>query len=170
MWIWLPFQRKSFEEDRAMWLKHQFLNLSPFSDSAKPPVTKSKSAFWMCECLLLSLIITVTTLPLSGLMKLWNCYKINCCLFQKFHLIFIVETTPEKRIYCKSEAVAPSTSCDPLSPSSSSAAADGHQTNRLPWNGYALCIWTANNNINDPSLCTNVSQMWLFGVCVCVCF
>uniref|UniRef100_H3DDN3 SSX family member 2 interacting protein n=1 Tax=Tetraodon nigroviridis TaxID=99883 RepID=H3DDN3_TETNG len=42
--IRLSDERKSFEEDRAMWLKHQFLNLSPFSDSVKPPMTKSKSA------------------------------------------------------------------------------------------------------------------------------
>ncbi|XP_011613234.1 afadin- and alpha-actinin-binding protein-like isoform X2 [Takifugu rubripes] len=47
--IRLSNERKSFEEDRATWLKHQFLNSSPFSDSVKPPMTKSKSAFLMFE-------------------------------------------------------------------------------------------------------------------------
>lgn len=44
-------QRKAFEEDRATWLKHQFLNLSPFADSKKTPLLKSKSAFLICESL-----------------------------------------------------------------------------------------------------------------------
>ncbi len=48
-YIWLNLQRKAFEEDRATWLKHQFLNLSPFADSKKPPMSKSKSAFLICE-------------------------------------------------------------------------------------------------------------------------
>ncbi|XP_023151222.2 afadin- and alpha-actinin-binding protein-like isoform X1 [Amphiprion ocellaris] len=43
--IRLSHERKAFEEDRATWLKHQFLNLSPFSDSKKPSLSKSKSAF-----------------------------------------------------------------------------------------------------------------------------
>ncbi|KAM7387894.1 hypothetical protein PAMP_024105 [Pampus punctatissimus] len=43
--IRLSHERKAFEEDRAMWLKHQFLNLSPFADSKKPKMSKSKSAF-----------------------------------------------------------------------------------------------------------------------------
>ncbi|KAM7409493.1 hypothetical protein PAMA_001126 [Pampus argenteus] len=43
--IRLSHERKAFEEDRAMWLKHQFLNLSPFGDSKKPKMSKSKSAF-----------------------------------------------------------------------------------------------------------------------------
>uniref|UniRef100_A0A671UX63 SSX family member 2 interacting protein n=1 Tax=Sparus aurata TaxID=8175 RepID=A0A671UX63_SPAAU len=50
--IRLSHERKAFEEDRATWLKHQFLNLSPFPDSKKPPMSKSKSAFLICECLL----------------------------------------------------------------------------------------------------------------------
>ncbi|XP_035031718.1 afadin- and alpha-actinin-binding protein-like isoform X2 [Hippoglossus stenolepis] len=43
--IRLSLERKAFEEDRATWLKHQFLNLSPFADTKKPPMSKSKSAF-----------------------------------------------------------------------------------------------------------------------------
>ncbi|XP_050933299.1 afadin- and alpha-actinin-binding protein isoform X3 [Lates calcarifer] len=43
--IRLSHERKAFEEDRAMWLKHQFLNLSPFADSKKSQLSKSKSAF-----------------------------------------------------------------------------------------------------------------------------
>ncbi|XP_029355266.1 afadin- and alpha-actinin-binding protein [Echeneis naucrates] len=42
--IRLSHERKAFEEDRATWLKHQFLNLSPFSESKKL-MSKSKSAF-----------------------------------------------------------------------------------------------------------------------------
>ncbi|XP_040895656.1 afadin- and alpha-actinin-binding protein-like isoform X2 [Toxotes jaculatrix] len=45
--IRLSHERKAFEEDRAMWLKHQFLNLSPFADSKKPQMSKSKSAFFI---------------------------------------------------------------------------------------------------------------------------
>ncbi|XP_029285778.1 afadin- and alpha-actinin-binding protein-like [Cottoperca gobio] len=43
--IRLSHERKAFEDDRAMWLKHQFLNLSPFAESKKPQLSKSKSAF-----------------------------------------------------------------------------------------------------------------------------
>lgn len=43
--IRLSHERKAFEDDRAMWLKHQFLNLSPFADSKKAQMSKSKSAF-----------------------------------------------------------------------------------------------------------------------------
>ncbi|KAJ3599346.1 hypothetical protein NHX12_033309 [Muraenolepis orangiensis] len=41
--IRLSHQRMIFEEDRATWLKHQFLNLTPFTDHNKPQMTKSKS-------------------------------------------------------------------------------------------------------------------------------
>ncbi|CAI5685297.1 unnamed protein product [Oreochromis niloticus] len=47
--IRLSHERKAFEEDRATWLKHQFLNLSPFADSKKTPLLKSKSAFLISE-------------------------------------------------------------------------------------------------------------------------
>ncbi|XP_068175841.1 afadin- and alpha-actinin-binding protein A-like isoform X2 [Antennarius striatus] len=47
--IRLSHERKAFEEDRATWLKHQFLNLSPFPDLNKPPMSKSKSAFLISE-------------------------------------------------------------------------------------------------------------------------
>ncbi|XP_063350797.1 afadin- and alpha-actinin-binding protein-like [Pelmatolapia mariae] len=47
--IRLSQERKAFEEDRATWLKHQFLNLSPFADSKKTPLLKSKSAFLISE-------------------------------------------------------------------------------------------------------------------------
>ncbi|KAM6939410.1 afadin- and alpha-actinin-binding protein-like isoform 3-T3 [Lycodopsis pacificus] len=43
--IRLSHERKAFEDDRAMWLKHQFLNLSPFADVRKPQMSKSKSCF-----------------------------------------------------------------------------------------------------------------------------
>ncbi|XP_053178190.1 afadin- and alpha-actinin-binding protein-like isoform X2 [Scomber japonicus] len=43
--IRLSHERKAFEEDRAVWLKHQFLNMSPFADLKKPKMSKSKSAF-----------------------------------------------------------------------------------------------------------------------------
>ncbi|XP_076009568.1 afadin- and alpha-actinin-binding protein-like isoform X2 [Genypterus blacodes] len=47
--IRLSHERKAFEEDRATWLKHQFLNLTPFSDTQKPEMSKSKSAFSISE-------------------------------------------------------------------------------------------------------------------------
>ncbi|CAJ1060687.1 afadin- and alpha-actinin-binding protein-like isoform X2 [Xyrichtys novacula] len=47
--IRLSHERKAFEDDRAMWLKHQFLNMSPFSDSKKPHMSKSKSACLLSE-------------------------------------------------------------------------------------------------------------------------
>ncbi|XP_074525056.1 afadin- and alpha-actinin-binding protein-like isoform X2 [Halichoeres trimaculatus] len=47
--IRLSHERKAFEDDRAMWLKHQFLNMSPFSDSKKPQMSKSKSAYLLSE-------------------------------------------------------------------------------------------------------------------------
>ncbi|XP_071344035.1 afadin- and alpha-actinin-binding protein-like isoform X2 [Trachinotus anak] len=47
--IRLSHERKAFEEDRATWLKHQFLNLSPFPDTKKPQMSKSKSAFLISE-------------------------------------------------------------------------------------------------------------------------
>ncbi|XP_070765337.1 afadin- and alpha-actinin-binding protein-like [Enoplosus armatus] len=47
--IRLSHERKAFEEDRATWLKHQFLNFSPFADSKKPQMSKSKSAFLISE-------------------------------------------------------------------------------------------------------------------------
>nr|XP_019936204.1 PREDICTED: afadin- and alpha-actinin-binding protein-like [Paralichthys olivaceus] len=47
--IRLSLERKTFEEDRATWLKHQFLNLSPFAETKKPPMSKSKSAFLISE-------------------------------------------------------------------------------------------------------------------------
>ncbi|CAB1324743.1 unnamed protein product, partial [Coregonus sp. 'balchen'] len=42
--IRLSHERKAFEEDRATWLKHQFLNLTPFGDQTKPQMSKSQSA------------------------------------------------------------------------------------------------------------------------------
>ncbi|XP_077462701.1 afadin- and alpha-actinin-binding protein-like [Stigmatopora argus] len=42
--IRLSQERKTFEEDRAMWLKHQFSNLSPFTGSKKPKRSKSQCA------------------------------------------------------------------------------------------------------------------------------
>ncbi|KAM6922086.1 afadin- and alpha-actinin-binding protein-like [Xenentodon cancila] len=47
--IRLSHERKAFEEDRATWLKHQFLTLSPFGDSKKPLLSKSASAFVISE-------------------------------------------------------------------------------------------------------------------------
>ncbi|XP_041646616.1 afadin- and alpha-actinin-binding protein-like isoform X3 [Cheilinus undulatus] len=47
--IRLSHERKAFEDDRAMWLKHQFLNMSPFSESKKAPMSKSKSAYVLSE-------------------------------------------------------------------------------------------------------------------------
>ncbi|XP_069795490.1 synovial sarcoma, X breakpoint 2 interacting protein a isoform X4 [Narcine bancroftii] len=37
-------QRKVFEEDRAMWLKLQFLNMTPFVESKRPKIMKPQSA------------------------------------------------------------------------------------------------------------------------------
>ncbi|KAK6484813.1 afadin- and alpha-actinin-binding protein-like [Huso huso] len=42
--IRLGHERKEFEEDRATWLKHQFLNITPFVDRKKPHTAKSHSA------------------------------------------------------------------------------------------------------------------------------
>ncbi|XP_061594357.1 afadin- and alpha-actinin-binding protein-like [Cololabis saira] len=47
--IRLSHERKAFEEDRATWLKHQFLTLSPFGESKKPSLSKSISAFGISE-------------------------------------------------------------------------------------------------------------------------
>uniref|UniRef100_A0A8C3AZ36 SSX family member 2 interacting protein n=1 Tax=Cyclopterus lumpus TaxID=8103 RepID=A0A8C3AZ36_CYCLU len=47
--IRLSHERKAFEDDRAVWLKHQFLNLSPFADLRKPQMSKSKSCFLISE-------------------------------------------------------------------------------------------------------------------------
>ncbi|KAK0143388.1 Afadin- and alpha-actinin-binding protein [Merluccius polli] len=47
--IRLSHERMIFEEDRATWLKHQFLNLTPFTDQNKPQMTKSKSALSICK-------------------------------------------------------------------------------------------------------------------------
>ncbi|XP_041862436.1 afadin- and alpha-actinin-binding protein-like isoform X2 [Melanotaenia boesemani] len=47
--IRLSHERKVFEEDRATWLKQQFLSLSPFGDSKKLPLSKSTSACLMSE-------------------------------------------------------------------------------------------------------------------------
>ncbi|KAM4548029.1 afadin- and alpha-actinin-binding protein-like isoform 2-T2 [Odontesthes bonariensis] len=43
--IRLSHERQAFEEDRATWIKHQFLCLSPFGDAKKPLLSKSTSAF-----------------------------------------------------------------------------------------------------------------------------
>ncbi|XP_059839710.1 synovial sarcoma, X breakpoint 2 interacting protein a isoform X3 [Hypanus sabinus] len=37
-------QRKAFEDDRAMWLKQQFLNMTPFVESKRPKIMKPHSA------------------------------------------------------------------------------------------------------------------------------
>ncbi|CAL1593578.1 unnamed protein product [Knipowitschia caucasica] len=47
--IRLSHERKSFEENRAMWLKYHFLNLSPFPDSNKPEMQSSESPFSIFE-------------------------------------------------------------------------------------------------------------------------
>ncbi|KAG7487761.1 hypothetical protein MATL_G00026830 [Megalops atlanticus] len=46
--IRLGHERKAFEEDRATWLKHQFLNMTPFADRKKPHTSKSQSALSDC--------------------------------------------------------------------------------------------------------------------------
>ncbi|XP_028259946.1 afadin- and alpha-actinin-binding protein-like isoform X2 [Parambassis ranga] len=62
--IRLSHERKAFEEDRAMWLKHQFLNLSPFTDTKKSALSKSKSAF-----LISAETDPSAALPLDNVMK-----------------------------------------------------------------------------------------------------
>ncbi|KAM6963039.1 synovial sarcoma, X breakpoint 2 interacting protein a [Aplochiton taeniatus] len=47
--IRLSHERKSFEEDRASWLKHQFLNFTPFTDQKKLQMSKSQSAISICK-------------------------------------------------------------------------------------------------------------------------
>ncbi|XP_069795488.1 synovial sarcoma, X breakpoint 2 interacting protein a isoform X2 [Narcine bancroftii] len=42
--IRLGHERKVFEEDRAMWLKLQFLNMTPFVESKRPKIMKPQSA------------------------------------------------------------------------------------------------------------------------------
>lgn len=42
--IRLSQERKAFEENRALWLKHQFLNSSPFPDSNKTQISRIQSA------------------------------------------------------------------------------------------------------------------------------
>ncbi|KAM9832629.1 afadin- and alpha-actinin-binding protein-like [Neosynchiropus ocellatus] len=48
--IRLSHERKTFEEDRALWLKHQFLNFSPFGEpSSDPRMSNSNGALQLCE-------------------------------------------------------------------------------------------------------------------------
>uniref|UniRef100_A0A8C6SC06 Synovial sarcoma, X breakpoint 2 interacting protein b n=1 Tax=Neogobius melanostomus TaxID=47308 RepID=A0A8C6SC06_9GOBI len=47
--IRLSHERKVFEENRALWLKHQFLNSSPFPDSSKPQISRLGSASSICK-------------------------------------------------------------------------------------------------------------------------
>lgn len=42
--IRLSHERKAFEENRALWLKHQFLNSSPFPDSNNTQISRKQSA------------------------------------------------------------------------------------------------------------------------------
>ncbi|KAL7875335.1 hypothetical protein AOLI_G00102980 [Acnodon oligacanthus] len=42
--IRLGHERKAFEEDRALWLKTQFLNMTPFVDRKRPAMIESRSA------------------------------------------------------------------------------------------------------------------------------
>ncbi|XP_078264237.1 afadin- and alpha-actinin-binding protein A-like isoform X2 [Rhinoraja longicauda] len=42
--IRLGHERQVFEEDRATWLKQQFLNMTPFGESKRPKITKPQSA------------------------------------------------------------------------------------------------------------------------------
>ncbi|XP_062920867.1 synovial sarcoma, X breakpoint 2 interacting protein a isoform X2 [Mobula hypostoma] len=42
--IRLGHERKAFEDDRAMWLKQQFLNMTPFVESKRPKIMKPHSA------------------------------------------------------------------------------------------------------------------------------
>ncbi|XP_072543170.1 synovial sarcoma, X breakpoint 2 interacting protein a isoform X2 [Salminus brasiliensis] len=42
--IRLGHERKAFEEDRAQWLKTQFLNMTPFVDRKRPAMTESRGA------------------------------------------------------------------------------------------------------------------------------
>ncbi|XP_067085710.1 afadin- and alpha-actinin-binding protein-like isoform X1 [Osmerus mordax] len=46
--IRLGHERQTFEEDRASWLKHQFLNLTPFADQKKSQMSKSQNALSVC--------------------------------------------------------------------------------------------------------------------------
>ncbi|KAG9350906.1 hypothetical protein JZ751_024795 [Albula glossodonta] len=46
--IRLGHERKAFEEDRGTWLKHQFLNMTPFAERKKPHTSKSQSALSVC--------------------------------------------------------------------------------------------------------------------------
>lgn len=78
--VWFNLQRKAFEEDRATWLKHQFLNLSPFPDSKKPPMSKSKSAFLICECLF---FIFYNLLFLFTNILILESIKVNCWIIYK---------------------------------------------------------------------------------------
>ncbi|XP_030630272.1 synovial sarcoma, X breakpoint 2 interacting protein a [Chanos chanos] len=42
--IRLGHERRAFEEDRALWLKNQFLNMTPFADRKRPAVSESHTA------------------------------------------------------------------------------------------------------------------------------
>lgn len=78
--IWFDLQRKAFEEDRATWLKHQFLNLSPFAESKKPQMSKSKSAFLICKCVLFYIVLsqfTIVLIMLSSKVDCWMLIVIN---------------------------------------------------------------------------------------------
>ncbi|KAJ8376405.1 hypothetical protein SKAU_G00069850 [Synaphobranchus kaupii] len=46
--IRLGHERKAFEDDRANWLKHQFLNMTPFAERTKSHTSKSQSALSVC--------------------------------------------------------------------------------------------------------------------------
>lgn len=74
--IWFDLQRKAFEEDRATWLKHQFLNLSPFAESKKPQMSKSKSAFLICKCVLFYIVLSQFTIVLIMLSSKVDCWML----------------------------------------------------------------------------------------------
>uniref|UniRef100_A0A673HCS0 Afadin- and alpha-actinin-binding protein-like n=1 Tax=Sinocyclocheilus rhinocerous TaxID=307959 RepID=A0A673HCS0_9TELE len=48
--IRLGHERKAFEEDRAAWLKTQFLNMTPFVDRKRPALSEPHSALSVGEC------------------------------------------------------------------------------------------------------------------------
>ncbi len=44
LFVFLPMQKKAFQEDRASWLKNQFLNMTPFTDRRRCSSSDGQSA------------------------------------------------------------------------------------------------------------------------------
>lgn len=96
--IFLSFQRKCFEDDRAMWLKHQFLNTT-FADQMKPQSRRtdelSKRKFmFLLVYFLFKIKLEICFLILQTLVMKRNSFQF---LVKSANLIFSLTTPMELR-------------------------------------------------------------------------